>query len=411
MLYLFLFLFAVGLDILLGQGGWSQALAGHLPDQATAWRLLRLEYGVHVGHLVLIVPGHQDSTKLLLGWSRLLDILLWLLAAPFALFIGWHKALYIVAVIWGPLGCGVLTIAASWAIEPWALRHALWLVPLLSLVGLGVTGHLIPAGVNETLPLLALLAVMGGCVLRAVREDLGFGFCAGLAGGFAIWLTPLAVPFVGLAYGALVLRWFYARNATVLLATAAGVFDVLCVGLCVDPPQAGYGAADPARLSYIYLILGFVMMVSAAALPRLQRFVKTGRAPLGAVIVLLPLAVWVLVFPTTMQAMIGVSGQAKPVLLSCGALATLYACLSTWREVRRRAFDFTPVTFLRRVRHGPVTWAYIAFCVALMTLVGAKYQLFAEMALVLAASLLAVGSSVIASTGLRRLRAGGGGEG
>lgn len=411
MLYLFLFLFAVALDMLLGLGGWSQALAGHLAGPASAWRLLRLDYGVHVGHLVLVVPGQQDLAGSMLGWSRLLDMLLWLLAAPFALFIGWHKALLIAAVVLGPLGCGALAVAAAWAVEPWALRRALWLVPLLSVLGLGVTGQLTPARVDNTLPLLALLALMGGCVLRAVRESLGFGFCAGLAGGFAIWLTVQAVPFVGLAYAALVVRWFYARNATILLAMAAGVFDVLCVGLFVDPPLAGYGTPDPARLSYIYLILGLAMMASAACLPRLQHVVKTGRAPLGAVVVVLPLMVWAAVFHITAPVMIGISAQSSPLFLVCGALATLYAIFSLWWAARTRRFVSPLPVFLGHTRHGPIAWAYVGFCVALMTLVGTRAPLFAEMALVLAACLLAVGSSLIASTGLRRLRAGGGGEG
>ncbi|HUW80582.1 MAG TPA: hypothetical protein VMV54_06785, partial [Acidocella sp.] len=126
MIFLLLFLLSAGLNILLGVHAWPAVLAGSLNDPDSYMRLLRIEQGIHAGHLVNMVARDDSGAGVLVEWSRLLDALLWLMAAPLAVFIGWHRALYAAGVALGPLSVGALGAVLAWVVEPFAARRYLW---------------------------------------------------------------------------------------------------------------------------------------------------------------------------------------------------------------------------------------------------------------------------------------------
>ncbi len=216
MIYPLLFLLAAGLNILLGLHQWHYVLAGNLQDPDSYMRLLRIEQGVRAGHFVTNVAGDQSGAGVMVEWSRLLDIIIWLLAAPLVPFLGWHKALFAAGVALGPLGVGALGVSLAWAVEPVSLRRHLWAAAAAAAILPALASIALPGVVHYHVALLALIALTAGCVLRAAREDTWFGFLAGLSGGFAIWMTPETMPFVLMSYAALALRWLQARNATTL---------------------------------------------------------------------------------------------------------------------------------------------------------------------------------------------------
>ncbi|MGE4482904.1 hypothetical protein [Acidocella sp.] len=422
MIYPLLFLLAAGLNILLGLPQWPHVLAGNLQDPDSYMRLLRIEQGVHAGHLVTIVAGDQSGHGVMVEWSRLLDMIIWLLAAPMAPFLGWHRALFAAGVALGPLGVGWLGVSLAWAVEPMALRRHLWSAAAASALLPAIASIALPGVVHYHVALLALITLTAGCVLRAVRDNVWYGFLAGVCGGFAIWMTPETMPFVLMAYGALALRWLYARNAVVLLATGAGCFDVLGAGLFVDPPAGGYGVPEIDRLSYVYLALGLILLASATLLLRVQQARHARwRGPLGLLVMGLPLLGWMLVFPGVVEGPAGLLPPAEAkvffsnileqmpprgleliVFLLPGAWAVFYAMTRAWREWRAPRAPFhadADIDLLGTAPRVPLAWAYVALCAAVALGLGAGYLLFTSLSAIFAAALLPVALSWIEGTG------------
>ena len=418
MIYPLLFLLAAGLNMLLGLHQWHYVLAGNLQDPDSYMRLLRIEQGVRAGHFVTNVAGDQSGAGVMVEWSRLLDIIIWLLAAPLVPFLGWHKALFATGVALGPLGVGALGVSLGWAVEPVSLRRHLWATAAAAAILPALASIALPGVVHYHVALLALIALTAGCVLRAARENTWFGFLAGLSGGFAIWMTPETMPFVLMAYAALALRWLKARNATTLLATAAGCFDVLGIGLFVDPPFGGYGVPEIDRLSYVYVTMALVLLASAALLLRVQARSKSWRGPLGLLVMGLPLLGWIIAFPGVVE---GPSGLLPPeeakafftdileqmpprgldliIFLLPGAWAVLYAGLRAWQDGKPPLADLAETRLLGVPPRAPLAWAYVALCGTVALALGAGYLLFTSFSAIFAAALLPVALSRIETKG------------
>ncbi len=416
MIFPLLFLLSAGLNIVLGWHYWPDVLAGSLNDPDSYMRLLRIEQGIHAGHLVVTVARDDSGAGVYVEWSRLLDALLWLMAAPLAPFLGWHKALFAAGVALGPLGVGVLGVTLAWAAEPFAARKYLWTAAVAAGVLPGFTTAAIPGVVHYHILLLAMIALTAGCVARAWRDDRWMGFLAGLAGGFAIWLTPETMPFVLASYAVLLLRWWQSRNGTVLLATASGFFDVMGIGFFVDPPGAGYG--DPAvdRMSYVYLALGLLLLAASVLLARFQGRLGRGRGLAGVVLLGVVMAGWIAVFPRVImgpygilppaeaQAFFGVISEQQPVhgaelvvFLFPGLCAVVYAL---WRALRRQVVDFDAMAataVLGQVPRLRLLWLFIAACGLVCLALGAKFLLFVGFSNLLGAALLPVAMSEASS--------------
>ncbi|WP_298221842.1 hypothetical protein [Acidocella sp.] len=422
MIYLLLFLLSAGLNILLGLHQWPSVLAGNLQDPDSYMRLLRIEQGVHLGHLVTTVSGDDSGAGVMVEWSRLLDMIIWLFAAPLAPLIGWHKALFTAGVALGPLGVGALGVSLAWTVEPLAVRRYLWAAAACAAILPALASIAPPGVVHYHVAQLVLISLTAGCVLRAVHGDLWFGFLAGLSGGFAIWMTPETMPFVLMAYAALALRWLYVPNATALLATAAGCFDVLVVGFFIDPPAGGYAIPEIDRLSYVYVTLGLILLASSAVLTRIQVKAKaaTWRGPLGLAVMGVPLAGWIAVFPGVIEGPSGllppnelkaffgvITEQIAPhgweliVFLLPGAWAVLYAALRAWHERKQNCANLVETSLLGARPRSPLAWAYVALCAAVALALGVGYLLFTSFSAIFAAALLPIALSEIEAKGGR----------
>ncbi len=413
MIFALLFLLSAGLNILLGWHDWPAVLAGSLNDPDSYMRLLRIEQGIRAGHLLVSVARDDSGAGVYVEWSRLLDMLLWLLALPLVPVLGWHKALFAAGVALGPLGIGFLGMVLAWAVEPFAARRYLWSTALAAALLPAFTTLAMPGVVHYHVLLLAMIALTAGFVARAWRDARGAGFLAGLAGGLAIWLTPETMPFILAAYAVLLFRWLQARNAIIILAVAAGCFDVLMFGLFIDPPGAGY--ADPAvdRLSYVYVIMALLLMLGGLVLVRLEAKLRHWRGPFGIVLFGALMAGWVALFPRVAMGPYGILPPAEahaffgviseqqplhglelPVFLLPGFCALIYA-LGRAFAGRRRAFNTSVAgaMLLGVQRSQPVLWLYIAFCIAVSLVLGARFMLFAGFSGLFGAALLPVALS------------------
>ena len=418
MIYPLLFLLGGALNILVGLHQWHYVLAGNLQDPDSYMRLLRIEQGVRAGHLLTNVAGDQSGAGVMVEWSRLLDMVIWLLAAPMVPFIGWHKALFAAGVALGPLGVGALSVSLAWAVEPVSLRRHLWTAAVAAALLPALQAIALPGVVHYHIALLVLIVLTVGCVLRALREDLWFGFLSGLAGGFAIWMTPETMPFVLMAYAALALRWLKIPNATTMMAAGAGCFDILAVGFFVDPPSGGYFVPEIDRLSCVYLILGLILLASTATLPRIQAKAKSWRAPLGLLVMGLPLLGWIIAFPGVIEGRAGllppneahafftyIQEQLRPsgldliVFLLPGTWAFSYAALRAWHERKPSLVDLADTALLGALPRTPLAWAYIALCAVVALGLGAGYLLFTSFSAIFAAALLPVALSGIEAKG------------
>jgi hypothetical protein len=415
-MWLLLFLLSAGLNIVMGWHYWPDVLAGSLNDPDSYMRLLRIEQGVRAGHLVVTVARDDSGAGVYVEWSRLLDIVLWLMAAPLALFVGWHKALFAAGVALGPLGVGFLGLVLAWAVEPFSARKYLWAAAAAAAILPGFFSIALPGVVHYHILLLAMIALTAGCVARAWRGDRWMGFLAGLSGGFAIWLTPETMPFVLAAYAVLLLRWWQTSNAAVLMTTASGFFDVLGLGFFLDPPGAGYG--DPAvdRISYVYVALGLLLLAGAALLARFEKRLARSRGIVGVVLLGSLIVAWIALFPRVImgpygvmpaaerQAFLWVIGEQQPVrgadlvvFLFPGLCALFYAL---WRAVRRQPVDFSALAepgLLAAPPRQRLLWLYIAAWAAVCLALGAKWLLFAGFSNLMAAALLPIAMSEASS--------------
>ncbi len=413
MIFLLLFLLSAGLNILLGAHGWPAVLAGSLNDPDSYMRLLRIEQGIQAGHLVNMVARDDSGAGVLVEWSRLLDALLWLMAAPLAVFIGWHRALYAAGVALGPLSVGALGAVLAWVVEPFAARRYLWTAAVAVALLPGLLTFAVPGVVHYHVLLLVLIALTAGFVARAWTNDTWFGFLAGLSGGFAIWLTPETMPFVLMAFGALLIRWLTIRMGGTLMACAAGFFDVMGVALTIDPPQGSWGVPEIDRVSLVYVVLAMLLLAGSGALWRLEMHPEKWRRWAGLALMAFLILVWVAIFPKVIMGPYGimspedmkkffgvmlelqpVRGLSAVVFLWPGALALGYAL---WRA-KAGAYTgdsrldlnslVTPPVFQVALNRGRVLWLYIAACTLVALVLGVQFILFVGFSACVAAALL-----------------------
>ena len=396
MMYPLLFLLAAALNILAGAHQWPGVLAGSLNDPDSYMRLLRLEDGIRAGHLVIRVARDDSGAGVMVEWSRLLDMVLWLLAAPFAPFLGWHRALYVAGVALGPLGVGALGAACAWVAEPFAARRFIWAAAVAAALLPGLQAFAVPGVVHYHILLLVMIVLTVGCVARAWQDNVTYGLLAGVSGGFAIWLTPETMPFVLMAFAALLLRWLYAPLGKTITACAAGFFDVLSIALMIDPPQGGWGVPEIDRLSLVYVVLSMLLLAGAGGLWLLEtRWRPKHARPLGVALMVLAVAGWVAMFPKVamgpygimppadarkffglMEELQPVRGWELLVYLGPGALALGYAL---WRAAGRARW----------------LWLYIAACTGVALALGVQFMLFMEFAPAAAAVLLPLALSEV----------------
>jgi hypothetical protein len=391
--WLGIFALGAGLNVIIGARYWPGVLAGNLNDPDSYMRLERIFQGVQEGHLTIFVARDGPGRGVMVEWSRLLDGVIWAMAAPLAVVLGWRQALFAAGVALGPLGAAVLGVSVAFAAEPFAARRFLWF-GVVAAAGLpGIAGFALPGVVHYHVLLLAMIAFTGGFAARAWEGEVMPAFFAGIFGGLAIWLTPETMPFVLMIFAAMLGRWLMLPIGTAMAACAAGFADVIGLGFTLDPPAGGYLTVETDRLSVIYVVLALFLLAGALGLWRLERrglwrrwrwWAAAGMAALiGGWVVLFPAVAegpYGLMTPDQMQGFFGVMTELQPLHapdfapdLLPGTLALAFVL---WRCLQGKGLA------------GRWLAAWGAVCVIVTLTLARKFTLFIEFPALAAAMLL-----------------------
>jgi hypothetical protein len=380
-------------------------LRGGLIDPDSFMRLVRIEQGLRLGHLVNMVQRDDSGAPLLIEWSRLFDAMIVILAAPLAPWLGWHRALLIAGVATGPLSAGFLSAAIAFAVAPITGRGGqswLWIVPLVGLLLPGVRGFASFGVIHYHIAQLAAVAATAGFAMRAGiagREPgLRAGWLSGIAGGFALWLMPETMPFVLLSFVALGYVWLFRPIGREIRALGLGFAVTLLLALLIDPPHGGVMAVEIDRLSIVYAALGTAVAAAGIFLAGLDRALPVGprRGWLGIAGALAGFGLWLGMFPSValgpyalippqdMAVFFGHMSETQPVhtlaeaamLLGPGLLALLYGTHRAWRVWPDRM-----ITGL---------WLLVCTGIALSVALTARFVIFQQYPAGFAAALLPV---------------------
>lgn len=294
------FVLAALLSISASVGMMARVLQGDLFNPDSYMRLVRLHDELAAGHTLQAVARDGSGQGTILAWSHLLDSLLVLMAAPFAVLTDPDTALRWAGILVGPLSIGALGAALAWAVAPVADRRYLWSAAAACALAPPILGYGMVGVLHHHVLLAVVTAMTAGWALRLA---LGYGAAAaGVAMGAwvatGIWLSPETMPFGLLCFGGVGLAWLLAPATPGLRAgiAAAGttVLGVTAAALLVDPPSGGPFATEIDRLSGVYLVLGAACCASGWALTRLSRAA-------GLTVALLCLAAWVMAFPSLLR--------------------------------------------------------------------------------------------------------------
>jgi hypothetical protein len=284
---IFGFCLAISLDLLVFWRNSSQVAQGTLSDPDGYMRLVRIREALDRGDLFGdIVAGGDSGLGLTLAWSHILDCVILLLRAPLRLALPPDQALLWAGAITGPLSVGLLGLLCVWAIAPLAQRAWLWTAAVAVALAPPILGYGQLGGVTHHVALVALAVGAWGAGGRAAFGNSRSGILLGLLAGFGIWLSPEAMPFGMMAFGAAFLSWLarpMPRVAFALAAAGSAYVASIGFGVLVDPPHAGYGAVELDRISLPFLCLA-VIVCALCWLPRgLARFRPSLTMRVGAI--------------------------------------------------------------------------------------------------------------------------------
>ncbi len=332
-------------------------LHGGLIDPDSFMRLVRIEQGIRLGHLVNMVQRDDGGVPLLIEWSRLFDAAIVALAAPLVPWLGWHRALFVAGVATGPLSAGCFSAAAAFAVAPITSYCWLWMVPLVGLLLPGLRGFATFGIIHYHIAQIAAVAATSGFALRAGKGRAAAYASCGIAGGVALWLMPETMPFVLLCFVGLGSVWLFQPIGAGLLRLGLWFAATLVVALLLDPPHGGMIVAEIDRVSIVYATLGLAVAAAGAWLARLDRqgLPARIRGIAGIAGALAVFALWLAMFPRValgpyglipardMALFFGHMSETQPVdtlseaamLLGPGLLAlayTGYRACRAWRD-------------------------------------------------------------------------------
>jgi asparagine N-glycosylation enzyme membrane subunit Stt3 len=192
-------------------------------------------------------------------WTRPLDVVILLLAAPLAPFLGTKGALIAAGALVSPLFHFLACVAMYWASAPVASREArvLAMPVLLAQPGALAYGTLGRADHHMLLVLLFLLTI--GAWLRVGEQPLRrrFVVLAGLFAGLALWISPEGLLTVGFVFAVSGISWLVGREgmARAGLQFTAVLATVVSVAVMVERPPLDWLAVEHDRISVAHLTM------------------------------------------------------------------------------------------------------------------------------------------------------------
>ncbi|MDE2574076.1 MAG: hypothetical protein KGL55_02070 [Rhodospirillales bacterium] len=399
------FAVAVMLLVLEGVATLPAVLAGGLINPDSFMRLDRLLARLAGGAPPDIVPrGASGLGAPITSWSHLLDSLLLLIAAPLRPFMAERPALHAAAIIFGPLGVGLVGAACAWAMAPLAERRWRWTAAALAALASPILSYGLPGVIHHHVLLAFVVVMLAGSAARIVMAEPRAAWRLGGIAAFGIWLSPEAMPFVLMAFGGIALGWVLAAPGdrlgaaaaiagTVFLALTAAAFAV--DPPTVGPPSAGIWVAQIDRISVIYVVLAAFIAAIGWSLFWLDHAAPARRTMLGALLAIGGIVAWMAMFPRVLlgpaalmpaaeaRAFFGHINEMMPVdslpkavaFLLDGAVAEILLLWFVWRGATLRL---------------SLLWGYASLCLAVMLVLGQSHARFATYAIAMAAAALPV---------------------
>ena len=301
--YALAFLLAAAMQLAGSAGSFAHVWQGGLVDPDSYMRLLRIEQGLKLGHLVNMVHRDDSGAPLLIEWSRLFDAALVALAAPFAPVFGWHTALRWAGIASAPLAAGALGAGLAFSVAPLAERRFLWLAALLAPLLPGILEFERIGVIHYHIIMVGAAAIALGWAIRARDGGLGAGLATGISVGIAIWIMPETMPFVLLGFVGLGWAWMFRPLGETIRRAGLAFLATLAVALWRDPPHGGTFAAELDRVSIIYAALALMVLAAGTWLAWLDRrgLPPGRRAVLGAIGALACFALWLGAYPDVVR--------------------------------------------------------------------------------------------------------------
>jgi len=396
--YLWLFLIAAALAVLASARHIMPVFHGELPDPDSFMRLVRLEQGLKLGHLVNVVQGDDSGLALVIEWSRLFDAAIVALAAPLAPFVGWHRALFAAGVATGPISVGLLGALLGFAVAPLTRGRFLWAAAMVAPLLPGIREFATFGVIHYHIAQVVLVALMAGCVLRATAGDRAWALGAGISGGFAIWMMPETMPWVLLAEAGLGWAWLFRPIGGAVMLSGIGFFATILGGLAIDPPDGGILAVEIDHLSIVYAALGLAVLATGCVLALLDRarISPTQRTVVAIATALAAFVVWLACYPSValgpyalmspqeMLVFFGQMAETQPVhgigaaiaLLGPGLMGSAYAVWRIWHG--------------RAALPAVGSWILVAIGILFATGLTARFIIFQQYPAALAAGLLPI---------------------
>lgn len=197
-------------------------------------------------------------------WTRPLDVLILLLALPFAPFMGLHSAVATAGSLVSPLTHLSLCIATVWVVRPLVPGPERFLAMPAVLVQPGILayGTAGRADHHALLFLLYLLAV-GAWVRALLRPDEArYPVGAGVFSALGIWISPETLLPLALLFVSGGLVWWRRGREMVRpnLGMSFGLVLGLGVGLMVERPPSNWISGTLDRISDAHVVMGLLAL-------------------------------------------------------------------------------------------------------------------------------------------------------
>ena len=382
----------IAADMLLFASHLPAILKGELINPDSYMRVVRLRDGLASGFLADDVA--RDGVGANIHWSHLLDLIILLLHLPLRLFTNTDGALQLAAAAIGPISLGLIGVALLWAVEP--LADGAWRVlgAALALISPTVISYALPGVAHHHALVAAVSIVIAGAAGRAAFGDARAARLLGLACGVGIWLTPEAMLFALMGFGAVLIGWLR-QDAPGHIARTAGLafLAVIAMAYVIDPSPAGWLSAEIDRMSIVWLVLAIVASASGAALAIIDRTHPPlpRRALTGFGFVMVGFLVWLAMFPNVVR---GPSG-----LMSAAQATAFFGPISEMRPLTslREFLGFSlggAISVIGALamawRGRSLLWLYAAGCGLLIVALGIMHRRFTTYAEIQAMLMLPV---------------------
>lgn len=221
----------VAIELLLIATTVPQALAGNHIDPDSFTRLLRVQDLVTSGNWFdTVEPRLNAPYGLDSHWTRPVDVLIVLLAAPLAPFMGWAKGLYWAGFFLSPTLALLGFLLFAWAVTPLVGRHMKPLAMAALLAQPGFLNYALPGRADHhMLFVLAFIGALGLGVRLLERPDSnGTAMWLGAVMGFGLLVSVEFLITVTLVAAVLAFLWVrhgdpWAQAGFRVLAVTAGV--------------------------------------------------------------------------------------------------------------------------------------------------------------------------------------------